>query len=134
MRQIRGSFWEAQEDYKIIPVNGSIMRNGELVMIKGLSLAARNKYPELPNLIGTYVNKFGNMPMMLHDYKLMTFPIKNNWMDKPDLDIIKTSAVKAYNMLPRETTAAMIRPGGIDWKLVKPVIEKILDDRFVIYG
>lgn len=72
--------------------------------------------------------------MMLHDYKLMTFPIKNNWMDKPDLDIIKTSAVKAYNMLPRETTAAMIRPGGIDWKLVKPVIEKILDDRFVVYG
>ena len=33
MRQIQGSFWEAKEDYKIIPVNGSIMRNGELVMI-----------------------------------------------------------------------------------------------------
>lgn len=138
MKEIRGNLWDAPDDYKIITTNGMVARSGELVMGKGVALDAKLKYPALPKLLGSYVKAYGNIPMIIHDYNLMTFPTKNHWMDKSDLELIKMSAIKVYNMLPREATAALVRPGcghgGLNWADVKPMIENILDNRFTVYS
>lgn len=66
------------------------------------------------------------------------FPVKHNWFEKADPALIRQSAyelcVLAGKMGWQEVR--MPRPGcgngGLDWGYVKPTIEPLLDDRFVV--
>lgn len=138
MKELKGDLWSSDQEYKIITTNGVVRNDGALVMGKGVALQAALRFPEIPKILGSYVKAFGNVPLIFNNYKLITFPTKNHWIDKADINLIETSAVKIYNLLPRETTAAMTRPGcgngGLKWDEVKPRIESILDDRFFVYS
>jgi len=131
--ELKGDIWTSPQEYKIIRTNGFVRADGTSVMHKGEALAALTTYPIIGKEIAEYVRQFGNIPMKLEPYRLITFPIKNHWMDEPDVELIKQSAIKVYNLLPRETTAAMLRPSKKLWKDIKPEIENVLDDRFYVY-
>ena len=137
MKELKGDLWSSDHEYKIITTNGVVRNDGSLVMGKGVALQAALRFPDIPKILGEYVKTFGNVPMIFNDYKIITFPTKNHWIDKSDIKLIERSAVQIYNLLPRETTAAMTRPGcgngGLKWDEVKPRIESILDDRFFVY-
>lgn len=138
MKELKGDLWTSDHEYKIITTNGVVRNDGSLVMGKGVALEAALRFPEIPKILGEYVKTFGNVPMIFNNYKIITFPTKNHWIDKSDIKLIERSAVQIYNLLPRETTAAMTRPGcgngGLKWDEVKPRIESILDDRFFVYS
>ena len=128
-----GDIWTSPHEYKIIRTNGTVRSDGTLIMNKGEALKALTQYPVIGKEIAEYIISYGNIPMHIQPYRLLTFPIKNHWMDNPDVELIKQSAIKVYNLLPRETTAAMERPSKKLWNVIKPEIENILDDRFYIY-
>ena len=145
MREVTGNLWTYPADVRVITTNGTVKKNGECVMGRGCALEAKRKFPWLPKMLGADITAWGNKP---HNYKhshamdfyLWTFPVKHNWYERADLDLIKRSAqyFADYFSHPEldESVIVMPRPGcgngGLRWEDVRPVLEPILDDRFHI--
>uniref|UniRef100_A0A6M3X5E3 Macro domain-containing protein n=1 Tax=viral metagenome TaxID=1070528 RepID=A0A6M3X5E3_9ZZZZ len=142
MKEKIGDIWKANCNIICITTNGIVKKNGELVMGKGIALQAKQRYPRLAKHWGRYVNMSGNVPHMyeFNDVKLLSFPTKNNWMDKSDMSLIKSSTQLIANRsdLWYYKSIALPRPGcgngGLKWEDVKKEIEPILDDRFIVYS
>lgn len=139
MKEVKGNIWTFHEQGKWITIttNGTIKTNGEAVMGRGVALEAKLRYPYMPRTIGKYLDLLGNIPIVFQDIKIATFPVKHNWCEKADLTLIKESCVHLYHMWSHSKESIyIVRPGcgngGLDWKYVKPVLEKYLDDRFIV--
>jgi hypothetical protein len=72
-------------------------------------------------------------------YRIVSFPVKHRWQDAADLELIKRSALELVELVDRNAWARKIklpRPGcgngRLRWSDVKPVLEPLLDDRFVV--
>ncbi len=149
MREMTGDIWDYHRKghWIVITTNGVVKSNGEAVMGKGVALEAKNRWPQLPGDLGQKllyrdsVNQSRHVPFFFHASRLATFPTKYNWREKACLELIESSAERLsriHVVQDLDTTEAiyMVRPGcsngGLDWKDVKPVLEKYLDDRFII--
>lgn len=71
--------------------------------------------------------------------RIITFPTKHHWRDESDLELIRTSAEQLIDICEGRgiTSCYLTRPGcalgGLDWESqVRPLLEPILDDRFII--
>lgn len=145
MKEITGDLFEFEGDAICITTNGMINKDGLAVMGKGVALAAAQKYPVLPDRLGRALMNLGNKVNWLlnknfeeTEINVVSFPTKHNWKNNSDIALIEASAkqlVELANKLGWKKIA-ITRPGcgngGLEWKDVKPVIEKYLDDRFYI--
>ena len=157
MIEVKGNLWDYESDAVVITTNGYVKGNGEAVMGAGCAAEAKNKFPSLPSHLGRHLREQGNTLCifwgMIRGYNgedgteweqdLITFPVKHNWWEKADLDLIEKSSFKLRdwaNECPHWKKILMPRPGcgngGLDWGNVKPILEKYLDDRFFVitYG
>lgn len=140
MIEIKGNIWEVKADCKCITTNGYIKSNGEAVMGRGVALQAKQRYPELPAILAGHIRAYGNTPGLLiytGQFSICSFPVKHNWKEKADLDLINKSCVLMLNKSDIFKWNKIIIPrpgcgnGQLDWKDVKPIVEQ-LDDRFFI--
>lgn len=146
MIEIQGNIWDFHksprpENFIGITTN-AVLKNGargkELVMGKGIALDAKTRYPLLPSILAYFIERDGNIPVVLEQYKLFTFPTKIHWKDKSNKQLIIHSAEVISKLLPEKdgTFYYLPRPGcgcgGLEWSEVKPLIENILHDGFVI--
>ncbi len=142
-----GDLWEYPADATVITTNGYVKNNGAAVMGRGSAKEAAEKWFFLPMLLGEAIKEYGNEVFVwtlkeledddVVDKNIITMPVKHNWWEPADINLIETSAV----VLKEETdlwgfkSVVMGRPGcgngGLEWKEVKPILEEILDDRFV---
>jgi len=136
MKESTGNLWDAKPEFiKCITTNGIVKQNGELVMGRGVALQAMQRYPRLPYILGSYVKSSGNIVYYLKELNIISFPTKNNWKDKSDIQLIVKSCVQLNATLENINKYAVLpRPGcsngGLDWEReVKPVISRILSDR-----
>lgn len=120
-------------EYVIITTNGIIKKNGELVMGAGLALLAAQQYPQLTKQLGKYVAEYGNRCFIVPKCNLISFPTKHHYKDKSDWMLIEKSLGELKLMINGRHNIEKIymprigcRNGGLDWKEVKPLIEKIL--------
>jgi hypothetical protein len=133
-----GNLWDHNDGYIAITTNGVIKDNGDLVMGAGVALEAKVRYPELPTILGKYVFEYGNQPYICKKFKLISFPTKHHFKNPSDIDLILQSARILTKMLDRIDIQKVYMPkpgcgnGGLQWIYVKPLLEKILDDRFTI--
>jgi hypothetical protein len=125
----------------IIPTNGYVKKNGEAVMGRGLALSAKKAYPSLPLELGRRLKEYGNIVFTFHEYRLITFPVKHNWWEKADYNLIRRSAEavrEIFSLNLTEIPTPVYIPkigcgnGKLDWTYVKPILEKYLDDRFIV--
>lgn len=67
--------------------------------------------------------------------------MKHNWWEKADTSLIEQSTLQLKDFFDTiiggyPTPIYLVRPGcgngQLDWKDVKPILEKYLDDRFTI--
>ena len=148
MLEVYGNLWDYPADVKVITTNGFVKTNGECVMGRGCAREAAVRWPNLPRMVGNWIKEHGNIPgcfipgLMQHDMTyIWTMPVKHNWWEEADLNLIQTSArmlVNAANLNDQWKTGftvVMPRPGSgngrLDWETsVKPAIKDILDDRF----
>jgi hypothetical protein len=85
-------------------------------------------------------------------YKIFSFPTKHDWWEQSDIELIESScceivewldvlALKYKDQYPYSDltkvhviymTKAGCGAGGLKWEEVKPVMGKILDDRFIV--
>lgn len=127
--------------YIIIPTNGFVKKNGEAVMGRGLAWQASQKFPTLPKELGDRIKSCGNMVFVFMKYRIITFPVKHNWMEDADPELIKLSAIYLQDIfkdnlmgLPTPVFVPKVGCGNgkLNWTNVKPILDKILDDKFVL--
>jgi hypothetical protein len=134
-------FFYFNSSWIVIPTNGFVKKNGECVMGKGIALQAKEKFPDLPKELGDRIKEFGNRVFTFWKYHIITFPVKHNWWERADLGLIEDSTkelqeIFKYNLSGIKTPVYLPRVGcgngKLDWTKVKPILEKYLDDRFIV--
>lgn len=141
MKEIKGNLWDfrGKDGYVLcITTNGTIKRDGTAVMGRGCALQAKNNYPGIAATLGRRL-KYDGLKVVWLTTRLIAFPVKYEWHQKANLDLIKKSATElareAANL--RQNWFLLPRPGcgngQRDWETeVKPIIENILPDNVLV--
>jgi hypothetical protein len=144
MREIKDNLWQLHRhgEWIVITTNGTIKRNGEAVMGRGVALQAKEQFPSLSAELGMALNRIGNVPHVFFKYKLITLPVKHEWMQQADLKLIEQS-LGILTHIDRRLEASKYEPptvylprpgcgnGGLKWEDVRPLCEK-LPDWFIV--
>lgn len=138
MREVRGNLWTYPADWRCITTNGFVKTSGHAVMGRGCALEATMKYPSLSGQLGILINNFGNRVHIFNRYNLFTFPVKHDWKNKADIQLIERSAKELRDFADELKIKSIVVPrpgcgnGGLSWEEVKPVLEPYFDNRFII--
>lgn len=134
------NLWVIEAQARVITTNGTVSQAGACIMGRGCALEAKQRFPGIEFDLGKRIVDHGNH-VYLFVYggdRIVTFPVKNDWSERANLDLIVRSARELVVLTDHEgwQKVALPRPGcgagWLSWQHVKPVIEKILDDRFVV--
>lgn len=158
MKEVRGNLWTWMPGdgwnvtHRVITTNGFVKKDGTAVMGRGCALEAKNMFPGIALQLGNLLRWKGNHVhhVFTHGtefWELVTFPVKHNWWEMADMELIERSARELVELLDFEAAqviegywqpqrVVLPRPGcgngQLRWEDVKPVLEKILDDRFYV--
>ncbi len=152
MKEIVGNLWDYhKQSFICIMVNCTPNTKGIAIMGAGIAKQAANRYPALPNILGSTQIEYGakdgqfftarsRRPQVFLKYRLITFPTKITWDQDSSLDLIEASChhlVDIVNKVPQiKGSVYLPKPGvgngNLEWNQVKAVISEILDDRFII--
>jgi hypothetical protein len=146
--------WTEEAPAKCITINGTLKKGNRLVMGAGVAGQAESRYPDFPKIAGKYIAKNGNHVTFYGAWYLrgqhiaqarpedvfyfITFPVKYNWYEDADLELIERSSKELMQLLDQHPWKKVLLPrpgcgyGHLKWEDVKPVIEPILDDRVVV--
>ncbi len=140
MKEINANIWDFLESgFIVIPTNGTVRKDGACVMGRGLALQAKRKFPGFDHILGSNILKNGNELTIFYSVpaNLITFPVKHNWWEKADLELIRKNA-KILSQIKLRIFLPLVGcgNGGLDLKDVMPILEEYLtDDRYtLVYG
>jgi hypothetical protein len=135
MKIIKDDIWKYRGNKTPICVttNGFVKKNGECVMGRGIANQTKLKFPEFPALVGEKIRQFGNKVFYYQGYDIITFPVKHNWWEMADLELIKQSVIQLLEIIDYFDTVYMTKPGchngKLDWETqVKPILEEVFGD------
>lgn len=130
MRELQHDLWTVPDtDAIVITTNGFIKKNGEAVMGRGCALEAVKKYPQLAKTLANHIKACGNVvgvtgyvksqqPVPKKGMKVLFppiifFPVKHNWWERADLDLIRQSRDKLIELVNNARFKKVIvpRPG-----------------------
>lgn len=139
MRETKGNLWELHEKGAIIciTVSGSVSRQGRAQLLRGCAQQAAKRFPDLASRLGALIAAHGNQVYNLGG-GLVSFPVEETPYDNPDPAIIRRSAMELVGLADRCRWQEIILPrpgcgsGGLAWQDVCPLVEPLLDDRFVV--
>jgi hypothetical protein len=138
IREISGDIWDYLGEAVIcLTTNGLVNKKGEAVLGRGCARQAAEHFPDLPARLGALLAGGGNHVHLLGD-GLVSFPVEESPWANPDLRLIRRSAeeLRAKADLEGWTRIVVPRPGcgggGLGWPEVRPLLEDILDDRFMV--
>ncbi len=151
MKTIQGGFIMTNSNSAIcVMTNGSTMENGN-ARLRGKAIEYARKFPDVPELLGKLIAEGGNHAYCIreigipgsykHDgalmtYALLSFPTKNDWQDKSDIDIIAQSCEELTKLADTHHLQNIYFPlpgyGELEEAEVLPVISSRLDDRFIL--
>lgn len=142
MIEVVGNLWDYPAEWRVITTNGTVKKNGHAVMGRGCAKEAMQRYPLLPALLGNRLRILGNhvngfiAAELRADRGLFTFPVKHEWMQAADPQLIARSVAEFKVNLLDSTTYVMPRPGcgngNLRWEDVRPLLVDLPDNVFVI--
>lgn len=133
----RGNLLEADAEALVNPVNT------QGVMGKGLALAFKNAFPEnfraysqacQSDQVRTGRMFITEQQALLGPRWIINFPTKQHWRDPSKLEWIDQGLADLRKVLAEKQIPSVAIPplgcglGGLDWELVKPLIEDALAD------
>lgn len=140
--------WQLQEQTPgsvvVVPINLQWDREGLAIMGKGLALDAACRFPRLKNELGMTLQCDGEATTAAYwrSYEIITFPTKPLWREPAKLWLIERSArellmitkAAAHGFSALHPLSKILMPkvgcgtqtGQLDWKLVRPALERIL--------
>jgi len=138
MRETTGNLWDYYgEAVIVITTNGLVSKKGRAVFGPGCGREAAERFPDIPLQLGRLLAEHGNHVHLLGE-NLVSFPVENTPYERPDLQLIERSARELALLADREEWQNMAVPrpgcgnGGLDWRDVRPLLMKHLDERFLI--
>lgn len=145
-----GDIWSSGADLICVTTNPIINKRGDVVMGRGTARQAKDRFPGIASRFAEQIRLYGHHVQIIWSEPLIAcFPVKHDWKDAADLELIQRSAVELYAMvsakpsmrhaaLPINVEVALPRPGCSNgrllWENVKPVLVPILDERFTVYS
>jgi len=146
MLEMTGNLWAlAAGSNLVLTTNGVVKKDGGCVMGRGIALEAKTRFPEIQYMLGNYINQWGNRSFNLGQwqssmalYRIISMPVKHKWNEQADINLIIKSCHQLVSMANKFGWDKLYLPrpgcgnGSLDWNNVKPVIEVILDDRFIV--
>ena len=166
MKELKGNLFdmamEPEVDAICITTNGITNHDGLAMMGAGTAGKAAQLWPEVRQVLGKWLLKYGNVPSIMgmldkennyskpskvkldnKEYKCLiwSFPTKDDFRHNAKVELIKQSSeyMAGYaNQLDLKKILLACPGAGkftgrLDWKTdVKPSIQDILDDRFII--
>jgi len=124
----------------VINTNGMVKNNGDCVMGRGNALALAKLYPSAPSKLGGKILANGNIVQTIFVVGKITFvafPVKYNWWEKADLDLIERSKVQLLEKYGDDTLVVLMRPGcgngGLSWDYVRVVFDGLPDNYMVCH-
>ncbi|MFQ5542524.1 MAG: ADP-ribose-binding protein [Candidatus Binatia bacterium] len=123
-----------------ITTNGIVKRERTCVMGRGCARQTAARFPELPSKLASRISAQGNHVSYFPEYRFITFPVKHNWWEAADLNLIGRSArelLKIVEVKKIKKAIYLLRPGcgngRLKWKEVKKSLSPILkSDQFHI--
>jgi hypothetical protein len=67
----------------------------------GVALAAANRFPNLPILLGEQLRTSGNHSYYWNEFRLLTVPTKEAWTQPSNLELIERTAQEAIGHADR---------------------------------
>jgi len=138
MKEIEGDLWDYHGRAIIaVTTNGQVTKRGEAVFGQGCARQAKERFPGLARRLGDLIRTGGNHVCSLGD-GLVSFPVEHSPYEVPDIRLIERSARELAELADSREWKRVILPrpgcggGGMDWRQVKPVLERYLDDRFLV--
>jgi hypothetical protein len=139
MREASGNLWELHDQGAIVCIttNGAVSRQGRAQLLRGCARQAAERFPDLALHLGALIAAEGNHVHTVGG-RLVSFPVEETPYDNPDPVIIRRSAMELVKLADRCGWQEIFLPrpgcgsGGLEWKDVRPRIEPLLDDRFVV--
>lgn len=140
MIERRMDLWDyhRQGGWIVITTNGTVKTNGEAVMGRGCAQEAKRRFPHLPRKLGHAIAFYGNVPFIFEKERLVTFPVKHRWWESATIPLIVQSAYRLKAILDKHRWPAIAVPhpgcgnGQLDWPTVRPHLEPLWDDRFIL--
>lgn len=130
-----GDMFKVKYDWYVITTNGTVKRNGACVMGRGTAYIAQTMYSKLPFQLGQMIKVHGSKVFTFPEYKMITFPVKHDWFQKADLELIKRSVSEMLEIINPHLTYCMGRPGcnngQLLWEDVEPLVRVLPDNVFV---
>lgn len=141
---------KTEHDAVVVTTNGVLKKDGKAVMGAGIAKSARDAFIGIDVKLGQMLRAYGNHTAHLGKYNynymgsdipmhILTMPTKHHWKDNSDINLIKRSAEELMilaNIIGLKTIympAPGCNNGHLDWETqVKPILEPILDDRFIV--
>lgn len=140
MKEVKGDLWkyDGRKGFiLLITTNGYVKNNGEGVMGAGTAKQAAERYPDLPRLLGESLQRRGNVVSQLLG-NIASFPVKHEWMEDADLKLIRKSTLRLKQIAEARPSTKFILPrpgcgnGHMPWSKIKPIVEILPDNVFVI--
>lgn len=149
MMEAVGDIWKWAEEHSadaVCVLTNMTVADGKLIMGGGQARQARTKFPTLPESWGQYYENRGNLGANVvatqfqegNPYWLVSFPTKVHPSEDSTLELIETSAHTLVEITDFQGWKKVVLPrpgcglGSLVWPDVRPVIEPILDDRFIV--
>ena len=139
MQLIRRNLWDC-DGALCITTNGFVKTNGAAVMGRGVAKEATLRIPGIEHALGTRLQLHPNRVQRIagpdcyveFDRNVISFPVKHNWWEPADLDLIAQSALELSMILEFyiKGDCFLVKPGcgngQLDWSDVEPVLDNRL--------
>ena len=142
MKELIGKFEDHYHSYEwlVCTTNKVLTKNNRLVMGAGIARWFRDTFPGIDKEFGALLAGYHNGVMLAtrSPHTIVAFPTKYHWKQPSDMKLIENSLQElvAFVGFSQPKTILMTRPGcgmgKLQWKNVKPLCEKYLDDRFTV--
>ena len=139
MKEVSGDLWDFHSRGSVVAIttNGQVQKDGTCPMPRGCARQARERFAQLPWVLGQQLLYHGNHVLDLGG-RIVSFPVENSPQENPQLSLIERSCRELVELTDYKgwREVAVPRPGcgggGLDWDEVRPILARYLDDRFVI--
>lgn len=138
-----------------VTTNGCIKKDGRAVMGAGIAKYVRDHFGSvrdsewaMDRILGRFLMEHGNHACVLSEERILdtdrtfflfTFPTKEHWKENSKPDLIRRSCKEITKLADEYHIDIVYLPppgcnnGHLDyWKDVRPILEKELDDRFLV--
>lgn len=128
-------------DAVCVTTNGDVNSKGRAVMGRGVAKQASLMFPHVARKLAQLLQGNGNHVHILiyeRTLVLVSFPVKHHYWEEADVALIAQSAHELMQLTNMMGWKRVLLPrpgcgnGGLTWAQVRPVIEKICDDRICV--